>query len=239
MTVFAHGLGGSIADTRPLGSGVSGTRVFLSFRGHGASEPLRVGWTYRDLADDLLQVADEYGATRAVGTSLGAGALTRLVADAPGRFERLVFFLPAALDRPRPVEARSRFAAMVSALEDDDPERLAAVVTLEVPEPNASSTAARAYVRQRVAALRAPGIAEALRRLPTLTVLPSADALRAVTAPALVLGCAGDPLHPAGVAQALADALPSAQLHLYPEPGVLWNQRADLRRRISSFLAVR
>src|SRR3954454_15874353 len=34
-TVFAHGLAGSIADTRPLGSAVAGRKVFFHFRGHG------------------------------------------------------------------------------------------------------------------------------------------------------------------------------------------------------------
>ena len=57
-----------------------------------------------------------------------------------------------------------------------------------------------------------------------------------VTAPALVIGCAGDDLHPVAVAEQLAAALPEATLHLYDRPGVLWTQRADLRRRIA-FLA--
>lgn len=181
-------------------------------------------------------MADVQGATRAVGVSLGAGALTRLVADSPSRFERLVFFLPAVLDRPRPADAQGRFAALADALEAGDDERLSDVVGLEVPPGFAGSAAARTYVRQRVAALRAPGMAGALRRLPTLTALHAVDALRAVRAPALVIGCVGDPLHPAGVAEALADALPDATLHVYSEPGVLWNQRADLRARIGAFL---
>ena len=37
VTVFAHGLAGSIDETRPFGSGVRGSRVFLHFRGHGAT----------------------------------------------------------------------------------------------------------------------------------------------------------------------------------------------------------
>ena len=36
-TVFAHGLAGSIETTRPFGSGVTGSRTFFHFRGHGAS----------------------------------------------------------------------------------------------------------------------------------------------------------------------------------------------------------
>lgn len=236
VTVFAHGFGGGIADARPLGSGLNGTRVFFSFRGHGGSGSLPTDWTYRTLADDVRQVADVHGATRAVGVSLGAGALTRLAADEPDRFERLVLFLPAVLDRPRPVEVCGRFVALADALDANDEEHLASVVALEVPDEFADSAAARTYVRQRAAALRVPGIATALRRLPTLTAVPSADALRAVRAPALVIGSVGDPLHPAAVAEELADALPNATLHVYPEPGVLWNRRTDLRRRISTFL---
>ena len=38
VTVFAHGLAAGIADTRPLGSAVAGTRVFFQFRGHGGSD---------------------------------------------------------------------------------------------------------------------------------------------------------------------------------------------------------
>ncbi|GAA0231057.1 alpha/beta hydrolase [Cryptosporangium japonicum] len=237
VTVFAHGFGGGINDTRPLGSGVVGTRVFLAFRGHGTSGPLPPGWDYGTLADDVRRVADPHGATRAVGASLGAGALTRLIADDPERFERLVLFLPAVLDRPRPVEARGRFVALADALDADDEDRLASVVALEVPDDLAGTAAARTYVRQRTIALGAPGLAAALRRLPGLTAVPSAGALRAVRAPVLVIGAVGDPLHPATVAEELADALPDATLHVYSEPGPLWNQRADLRRRISEFLA--
>ena len=57
-----------------------------------------------------------------------------------------------------------------------------------------------------------------------------------MTAPALVIGCRGDELHPAAVAEQLASALPNATLHIYDRPSVLWTQRADLRERISGFL---
>src|SRR3954452_15943123 len=101
VTVFAHGLAGSIAETRPLGSGVEGTRVFLHFRGHGASSAPESPWTYPALAAELRAVADHVGATRALGVSLGAGALTTLLGESPERFDRVVFFLPAVIDRPR------------------------------------------------------------------------------------------------------------------------------------------
>jgi 3-oxoadipate enol-lactonase len=66
--------------------------------------------------------------------------------------------------------------------------------------------------------------------------LPDASVLADVTAPTLVLGCRGDRAHPASVAERLAAVLPHATLHLYDRPGLLWTQRADLRRRIAAHL---
>ena len=112
VTVFAHGLAGAIDETRPLGSGVRGSRAFLHFRGHGASSAPETPWTYDALAGELLAVADHVGATRALGVSLGAGALLRILADEPRRFDRLVLVLPGALDRPRGDAATRRLQQM-------------------------------------------------------------------------------------------------------------------------------
>src|SRR5262249_35126517 len=60
-TVFAHGLAGSIAETRPLGSGVHGSRVFFHFRGHGRSAPSLSAWSYTALAAELRGIADHVG----------------------------------------------------------------------------------------------------------------------------------------------------------------------------------
>ena len=100
-TVFAHGVAGSIATTRPFGSGVKGSRTFLHFRGYGASTAPEGPRTYAALEDDLRAVADHVSATQALGVSMGAGALCTLLAHTPLRFDRLVFALPAVLDRPR------------------------------------------------------------------------------------------------------------------------------------------
>ncbi len=100
-TVFAHGIDGSIESTRPFGSGVKGTRAFMHFRGYGASFAPDRPLTYAALEADLRAVADHVGATQALGVSMGAGALCTLLAHDPLRFERLVFALPAVLDRPR------------------------------------------------------------------------------------------------------------------------------------------
>lgn len=102
VTVFAAGLGGAIAETRLLGSGVGGSKVFFDFRGHGRSaSPDDGDWSYAALTADLRHVADGAHATRAVGMSMGAAALMGVLATTPDRFSRNVFFLPAILDQPR------------------------------------------------------------------------------------------------------------------------------------------
>ncbi|MGK5743059.1 alpha/beta fold hydrolase [Micromonospora sp. URMC 103] len=236
VTVFAHGLGNGIATTRPFGSGVAGRKVFFQFRGHGRSDAPPGPWSYSDLARDLRAIADLGGATRAFGASLGAGALCALLAESPDRFARLVFFLPAVLDRPRGEVARQRLTALLDAVESGDASAVAEVVSVELPAAVRNTPAGWAYLRQRLDQLLRDGLAPGLASLPEQVALPAATALGAVTAPALVIGCAGDDLHPVEVAEQLAAALPAATLHVYDRPGVLWTERADLRERISGFL---
>jgi pimeloyl-ACP methyl ester carboxylesterase len=239
VTVFAHGLGGGIADTRPLGSGIPGSRIFFQLRGHGRSGAPPGPWSYADLAADLAAVADLHGATRALGVSLGAGALARLLVDRPDRFERLVFFLPAGLDSPRGEPARRRLAALFDAIGSGDPGRVAAAVAQEVPAALRGTPAVSAFARQRAGQLLRDGLAPGLGDLADLVAVPDPAALAAVSAPALVVACVGDELHPVEVAERLAGLLPRATLHVYDRPGVLWNARADLRQRIGDFLADR
>jgi 3-oxoadipate enol-lactonase len=236
VTVFAHGLGQGIAETRPLGSGVTGRKVFFHFRGHGRSSAPDGDWTHSDLARDLRAMADLSGATRALGASLGAGALARLLADSPGRFDRVVFFLPAALDTPRPEPARQLLAALLVAVADQDTTAITDVIAHEVPSAVRTTPAGWTYLRQRIDQLVHHGLAPGLAGLPDEAPVPDVDALGAVTAPALVIGCRGDELHPVDVARSLAALLPRASLHVYDRPSVLWTERADLRQRIAGFL---
>ncbi|MEJ3743299.1 alpha/beta hydrolase [Actinomycetes bacterium KLBMP 9797] len=236
VTVFAHGLASGIAATRPLGSAVTGTKVFFQFRGHGRSDTPPGPWAYADLARDLRAIADLTGATRAVGVSLGAGAICRLLAQSPERFDRAVFFLPAVLDQPRSPAVRERFAQLLAAVESGDPAAVAEAVSAELPPVVRNTPAGWAYLRQRIDQLLRDGLGPALADLPDQTAVADRADLAAVTARALVIGCQGDEQHPVAVAEALATALPHADLHVYDEPAVLWTNRADLRDRISSFL---
>jgi len=209
--------------------------VFAAARGHGATplgdEPV----TYDVLARDLAALADAHGATRALGVSMGAGALLSLLAADPGRFERVVLFLPAALDAPRGDAAARRTAALAAALERRDREAVAACVAAELPGDLGAPAAA--YVRARTSFLLAsPGVAAVLRALPAQAPVPDRTALSAVTAQVLVLAQEGDDLHPAQLSRELAGVLPHARLVVFDRPGAVFRERARLRDEVVGFL---
>lgn len=239
VTLVAHGLGASLAETRPLVSGVRGTRVLVQARGHGTS-PLPVRPGYGEQADDLLAVADEQDATQALGVSMGAGALLRLLSHRPDRFARVVLFLPAsvdkAVDEQHQDEAVRRVAALSGALLARDAPAVEAAVRLELPA-DLDGPAVAAYVHARTAfLLDSPGLPDLLAALPQDRPVHDRSALAAVTADVLLLAQEGDPLHPAQVARELAALLPRARLVVFEQPGVLFRERARLRELVVGHL---
>lgn len=236
ITVFAHGLAHGIPHTRPLGSAVRGRKVFFQLRGHGQSDAPPGRWGYPELARDLRAIADLSAATRAVGISLGAGALCRLLAESPNRFDRLVFYLPAALDQRPPDGARRRLAGMLAAAQAQDVNQVSEAIYAELPPAVRGSQQAWRYLTSRLDQLLSEPLANGYAGLPDQAPVADLAALREVSAPTLVIGCVADPMHPASVAHRLAGALPHATLHVYEQPGAFWTHRADLRERVSAFL---
>lgn len=230
VSVFAHGLAGSATETRPLAMRTPGTRVLLTFREHGSSDRIDGGWTYDDLADDLGSVADAFDATRAVGLSLGAGALLRLLTRRPDRFERLAFVLPAALDATRDDLATARLRQLGEAIHDGNEAAVVGLLMDDVPEQVRSRGGVRILVDRRARDL--------LGRTPpyprgTDTPLADIGQLRPVSAPGLVVSQRDDPLHPSATAHLLARALPHATLLDLPPGGVFWTDT----RRVQDALA--
>lgn len=233
VTVFAHGLGGTSSETRPLALKAPGTKVLLSFRGHGDSDALVDGWDYDLLAEDLLTVADHVGATGCVALSLGCGALLRILRDDPTRFERLAFVMPAALDSARSDGATLRLEALGQAIDRGDVEAVAGFLLSEVP------TALRE--RRAIPVLLARRAEDLVRRpapVPRLTDRPLDDRriLSQIVAPTLVIGQADDLLHPLELARELASELPSARLLALPEGGVFWTATAEAQAALANHL---
>ena len=233
VTLFAHGLGGGRSETRPLAGKVSGTRVLLSFRGHGGSDALDGGWDYDVLADDVRAVADHVGATRCVGLSLGGGALLRVLRDEPDRFERLAFVLPAALDSTRGDGATERLRSLGHAIDRGDADEASELLMAEVPEALRERRGVALLLRRRAADLvtrPAP--------VPRGEDRPLADrsVLGRIAAPTLVVGQEADPLHPIALARELSQLLPNASLLELPEGGVFWTDAARVQAALADHL---
>ncbi|MDI6103926.1 alpha/beta hydrolase [Actinoplanes sp. NEAU-A12] len=236
VTVFAHGLAGDIAGTRPLGSAVAGRRVFFHFRGHGRSGAPPGPWSFGDLADEVRAVADLAGATRAVGVSMGAAALCRLVAATPDRFERVVLYLPAPLDGTRAAASAQRLQRLLASVESGEAAMIADAVEQEMPPSVRNTPAGWSFLRQRVEQLQRDGLAPEVDSLWPEPALADEWLLKEFRGRSLVIGCLSDEVHPVGWAERIAGLLPGAELEIFDRPAILWNSRAALRDRISEFL---
>jgi pimeloyl-ACP methyl ester carboxylesterase len=212
--------------------------MFVDLRGHGGSSAPAsdAGWTYEGLADDVRQVADEGGATRALGVSLGAGALVRLLTQTPDRFERVVLALPGPLTAPRDAELLAVTDSLADAVAANDPIALGRQLLQLQPPAARSRMDASLWARRHAAEIGGTAVAGALRHLPRQRAVESLDALAGVTAQVLVLAQRDDPVHPVSSAEALVGALPRADLVVSDVPWV-WGARTQLRDVVSAFLA--
>ncbi|MFL6180325.1 MAG: alpha/beta fold hydrolase [Actinomycetes bacterium] len=240
-TLFVPGLAQSIADTRSFGSAVEGRRVFVDLRGHGGSSapPSDDAWTYQGLAADVATVADDVSASRALGVSLGAGALVRLMADEPTRFDRVVLALPGLLTGPRSDAELSLTDALAKAVVDGpggDPSGTASALVQLRPQSVRGRTDVKLWARRHAAELGGRrGTADAIRFMPRATAVTSLEVLRGLEAQVLVLAQRGDVVHPVESAEALATALPNARLVVSDVPWI-WGGRSALRETVSGFL---
>lgn len=236
VTVFGHGLAGSITTTRPFGSGVAGAKAFFHFRGHGASAAPEDAWTYAALSRELRAVADHVGATQALGVSMGAGAICSLWQKDPTRFDRAVLALPALIDEPRRDRALGRLVEMGQAAAERDADHIRDLLLAEQPEHLRGEPLVRGWCQDQARLLSGTDVSRALTTLPYEVPLRDRRSLRDVHAPVLVLAQEGDDAHPVWVAEELAEALPQARLEVLPPGGIMWSHRRNVRDLVGGFL---
>lgn len=229
VTVFLPGLGGAADHLRPLGSGVPGTRVFCELAGNPAPHD------YASLATAFRTVADEHDADQALGVSLGAGALLRMMGETPDRFSRVVIYLPSAFVTVPPARLE-QLQAILRLAEAADLDALAAVLGEELPSAVRTTRPALEAIRARAERLARP---EGLRLLKNLAtgVAPVEGLLAAGTTEVLVIAAAGDEVHPVAVAEEIATALPDARLEVFATPAPLWDSRRELRDLVAGWLS--
>lgn len=238
VTVMAHGITGSRRDLGFFSPFLPGTKVLFDFRGHGLSErPGPGNYSMDHFAADVEAVADAFGATRMAGTSLGGGAGLRLLATKPDRFERLVFLLPARLDTNHPAFKKLlRTADMLEAHPIEKVTELLLEEEAAAGDFDAFPTA-RDYRRQTLMEMHPDGMPHAIREaLGSPPVVDGAEAMHRISAPALVIAQEGDSVHHADVARDLAEALPNAELILFPDPFAMLREIPQIVQRVSAFL---
>lgn len=237
VIVVAHGLTNNRNELAALTPVVPGTKVRFDFRGHGRSSAPETGYAFADFARDLQAVADHVGATRAVGTSLGAGAIANLLSRLPDRFERMVWLLPAALDLP--FAFRDRYEELASVLEGKSPQEAIEAV---MADPERAAAHIRAPWRFDLDRLmweheHPDGVARAIRGAMSDWPVQNRNDLRRVTAPTMIICVDGDPIHPAELGAILADLLPKAELETFPTVSAMFESIPRLVQRVAAFLA--
>ena len=237
VTVLAHGLTNTCRELAALTPLVPGTKVRFCFRGHGHSSAPASGYRFADFARDVDAVARAHGATCAVGTSLGVGAIANLLTREPDRFRRLVFLLPAGLDQPfRYKERFLRTAAMLDGKTTDeameailsDPERVAEYLRAPWREELDRATWEHEHPE---------GVAQAIREVIDDYPVEDREMLRAVTAPTLLICLEGDPIHPAELGRILAQLIPNAELLTFEDQAALFRSIPMLVQRVGAFLS--
>ena len=237
VTVFAHGLTNSCVELAAFTPMAPGTKVRFCFRGHGhSSAPPPGAYSFADFASDLEAVATAYSATNAVGTSLGAGAIVSRLADEPERFERIVFLLPASLDRPIGDHSLfDRTAELLETLPRD--EAIEAILRESGRERNYDDNPGlREFDMLLWQDMIPAGVARAIRQIVRDVAIDDRERLRAVTAPTLIIAREGDTIHPAEVGRVLTDLMPNAELVMLRSEEDLMMSIPVLVQRVSSFL---
>lgn len=238
VTVFAHGLTNSCMELAAFTPMAPGTKVRFCFRGHAHSGTPEPGhYRFADFADDLDAVAASYGATRAVGTSLGQGAITHLLGRDPDRFERIVFVLPAALDVKMTDHARfDQVADLLETLPVDE-----AVETIVSDSKRRAEYDEKPWLRELDLFLwqdlNAVGVARSIREITRDTAIDDRELLREVTAPTLILCQEGDEIHPLELGVVLHDLMPNAELIVMGSEDELLARLPELVGRVAGFLA--
>jgi pimeloyl-ACP methyl ester carboxylesterase len=216
--VFSHGLAGSIQDARELIGSVPGFRLIIyDNRGHGRTSQAgaMARLNFSTLADDVVALLNRLSISSAIigGVSMGAGIALAFCLKNPHRAQAAILVRPAWLNEPEPPNL-AMFPAIATMIQEAGVEQARELfkrsddylVWKERYPPAATAVEGLFFGRS------AESIVATFRALPQAVPFREIAQLKHVNVPALVLANRGDPVHPFEYAQALAAALPNAQL---------------------------
>jgi 3-oxoadipate enol-lactonase len=182
-------------------------------RGHGLSggEPEPDDYRWDNLSRDLIALADELGVDRFVagGVSMGAATALHAAVQAPRRVVGVVAMLAPTAYKTREGQADVYRAAAVLIERHGIDAYVEQLSTLPAPEILADFTDRFSPV-PRVSAELTPSVLRGAAK----SDLPSENAVRAISAPALLLPWVGDEGHPMSTSERLLELLPEVQIHV-------------------------
>lgn len=221
--LFVHGFPLSRAIWQPQIDELSKNfRVIApDLRGHGESEAPAGVYSMKTFADDLNALLEERQCDPVVlaGHSMGGYLSFAFLRHFPEKVRGLVLFCTrAGADSEEGKVGRESLAQRA------EREGAAAVAEQMLPKMLAAATTSSrpdlvAQVRQMMLATSINGLAGSLRGMAAR--LSSFDLLPKITAPVLVIAGEGDLIVPTHEAEAMARAIPRAQLHVIPHAGHL------------------
>lgn len=246
LTLFSHGFSGGIRDTRPFAAGITGTRAFVHLGGHGGRPSPGPGWDYGTVAAQLAEAltAAEAAAglpvTRALGVSMSAGGLARLITSrdpAAAGLEKVAFVLPASwagFSVQQQDDIDAGVARVRGLLAAGDRDGLIAYFLSREPAEVQALEPARAWAAQKVDALLSTDMSHGIG-LAARTAVTDPAAAADFRGEVLVLSHEDDPSHPAEIARDYAAAFPRACLEVLPPGSILWRGRVEVRRILTEF----
>lgn len=181
-------------------------------RGHGDSPATDGPYTLAELADDVLELLDEYGvgAFRYAGLSLGGMVGMELAARVPERVDRLALLCTSALLGPP-----ESWAARADAVQANGMAAVADTVLARWFTPAFAATHPQVVARFRdmLLATTPAGYAGCCAAIGGMDLRGRLGSIRAAT---LVIAGAEDPATPPEHGRAIAEAVPGARLAILP-----------------------
>jgi pimeloyl-ACP methyl ester carboxylesterase len=195
--------------------------VVYDNRGVGRSDAPPGPYTIGQLADDLAVVLDTLGIDRAhvLGASMGGFVAQEFALRYPERVDRLVLVSTSAGGATHVPMAPEVLQQMMAPPATDDPRALVrSRLPLAFTEAFLADSATVAHlVDQRLERPQPPHAYQA--QLVAGATFDAADRVSQITAPTLVAAASDDLVVPVENAHRLADALPNAELKVYPGLG--------------------
>lgn len=243
-TLFGHGFAGAIRDTRPFGTGITGTRHFLHLPGHGGRPSPGPGWNYPQIAEVLAQALTATSASQALGVSMSAGGLLNLLSTAhpvTRSLNKVALVLPASFTGfSAEVAATNRayLEQMRGLVADRDVAGIVDLMLSREPAEVAQMLPVRAWTKAKAENLVNTEMSDGLGLALEIAVDGDSEALenlRSFPGEVLVLTHEDDAAHPVEVAEAIAAAIPSSRLEVLPAGSILWRGRHEVRRILGEF----